>query len=209
MPLGGFLSSLPRFALLIMLLCPFPQRLKTLQYQAFSASKLHPRGGGPKGWNLARSPSRQGLRGSAEAVLREVRKASKYKGLRGLSCKRAVPAFCVLLRGKCEQKYESSGRSHFHSHTFRAKSVRIHHGSKCEFLSRFYLTRKAFFCQERKGYGASNADASAQRTANLRPTTAKKNPRLPMKGERGWDVKNLRKYSFRLWYQSGNHNTYK
>ena len=28
----------------------------------------------------------------------------------------------------------------------------IHHDSKCEFLSRFYLTRKAFFCQERKGW---------------------------------------------------------
>ena len=90
----------------------------------------------------------------------------------------AILFFAVIV----SDSVRKSVKSHFNIHTFGAKSVISNHGSKCEFLRRFYLTRKAFFCQERKGYGASTADASAQRTANLHTKTAKEKPRLPMKG---------------------------
>ena len=71
----------------------WPRRAKELTL------RRHPRHRARNG--SRRGPPRQGLRRPAEALLRQVRKASNHKGLRGLSCERAVPAFCVLLRGKC------------------------------------------------------------------------------------------------------------
>ena len=93
----------------------------------------------------------------------------------------AILFFAVIV----SDSVRKSVNSHFYIHTFGAKSVISNHGSKCEFLSRFYLTRKAFCCQERKGYGASTAAASAQRTANLHTKTAKEKSPPPDEGKTG------------------------
>ena len=92
----------------------------------------------------------------------------------------AIPFFAVIVSGNVRK----SVISHFNIHTFGAKSVISNHGSKCEFLSRFHLTCKSFSCQERMGYDASTADASAQRTTSLHPTTAKEKSPPPDEGKR-------------------------